>query len=568
MINNSVCFSSCMPPQIITLTEAINDFSILQITTGSGLADNCCIKWSYSLDGAIWSSWMPYESAASILFDFSGDYYIRFQLQDTLVNIQYGEEIITKYSTSLPKCYGNDTSTDGTGSSNGNDSGSGTSSGTGSITNPNQYNPYASMDYATNLYQQLSNTATSIVGLPIYYIKLSPNAGSMDITFKEYALMGVEGIKQMKMVVTDGQMPSSKPEFSEWGFDFSTDWETELSKSDFASAFGNTAQPMEGDLVYVPLMKRMWMVNGAYEEKNEGVMWQAMTFKIALIKYQEKGSVDFGDAESFVDSLVKVKYDNLFGEDENIQSGQDTVSSPEYAALPLYPVFESDAVRKFVKHSNGLKDLQAKLVSKVIHNRAMIVAETAYDWTHVIDESFIIYQHKFCSNDATVSFIITPGDNYCKGTLIKLGNVAINIDMTPTETYLTLHTSQSSVKLYPNKTYLVYAQWSKDMELCELIAIEHTYPQSINLYKLQPYHWRFNIEEQQVSASRYDDEFIVETKEDVTLYSFYGKITNIKVYVKYGIDVSELIQMYPTNQDLIINDTARRFVALEGLTLQ
>ena len=69
MINNSVCFSSCMPPPIITLTEAINDFSILQITTGSGLADNCCIKWSYSLDGAIWSSWMPYESAANILFE-------------------------------------------------------------------------------------------------------------------------------------------------------------------------------------------------------------------------------------------------------------------------------------------------------------------------------------------------------------------------------------------------------------------------------------------------------------------------------------------------------------------
>jgi hypothetical protein len=71
------------------------------------------------------------------------------------------------------------------------------------------------------------------------------------------------------MIIQDNQMPSSKPEFGDWAIDFQTDWETEISKGMFATAFGNTAQPMEGDLIYVPMMKRMWMVNGAYEEKKD-----------------------------------------------------------------------------------------------------------------------------------------------------------------------------------------------------------------------------------------------------------------------------------------------------------
>ena len=47
-------------------------------------------------------------------------------------------------------------------------------------------------------------------------------------------------------------------------------------------------------------------------------------------------------------------------------------------------------------------------------------------------------------------------------------------------------------------------------------------------------------------------------------YSFDGKITNIKLYDTYIDDNSELIQMLPTNQHLIINDVARKFVELPG----
>ena len=148
-------------------------------------------------------------------------------------------------------------------------------------------------------------------------------------------------IKQLKIIIADNQMPSSKPEFNDWGIDFQTDWETEITKGSFATAFGPTAQPMEGDLIYIPMMKRMWMVNEAYEEKKDAFMWIATTFKLALVKYQEKDSVILGDAQSFVDSVVKNKYEDLFGEDSQstLDSGEASTSAPLYAANRLYPIF-------------------------------------------------------------------------------------------------------------------------------------------------------------------------------------------------------------------------------------
>ena len=164
--------------------------------------------------------------------------------------------------------------------------------------------------------------------------------------------MDVEAVKQIKLIIKDGQMPSSKPEFAEFGLDWQSDWETEISKGMFATAFGVNAQPLEGDLVYIPMMKRMWMVSGSYEEKNDSLMWNSTTFRVTLVKYQEKGSVDLGDAESLVDSFVKNKYEDLFSDEENVDSGFDSVEAPLYSANNLYAVFESDATRKYVSCNN------------------------------------------------------------------------------------------------------------------------------------------------------------------------------------------------------------------------
>jgi hypothetical protein len=542
---NTINLQGCAPAQVLGINIAVNDFSLLEIYKGNTRLNNEELEWSYSMDGVVWSCWMSYINAGNNLFDLETDYFIRTKVNSPITKVVYDGIETTDYSATLAKCFDFDNV----------------------IQNPNQYNPYANTEYAMGLYQQLTETVNSVVGIPIYYFKLAPNVGSKDITFKEYTLMDVESVKQIKLIVADNQMPSSKPEFSEWGFDFSTDWETEISKTMFASAFGNNAKPMEGDLIYIPMMKRMWMVNGSYEEKNEGFMWQTTTFKVALVKYQEKGSVDLGDTEEFINTLVANKYEDLFGNDENRQSGQETLECPEQAAMPIYPVFESDAVRKYVSMSDGYFDLNGKLISAPKYNKGIVIAENMYDWTNVLNECIIAYQTPFIGTDCTVSFIITTGNRNCEGKLFNIGNIEININITPKKTLLSVF-ELLDLELDSNTTYLVYIRWSKSMNLLEMSAVHYTYPANIPMYSLQNYHYKLDFNNVKTNVTKYDIELEQCEKKDVITYSFDGKITNIKVYDRYIDNVSELIQMYPTNQHLLINDTARKFVELPGTYLR
>ena len=234
------CLGDCTPYQVIQFTYAFNNNQSIKIYNNCNEYDLKELLYSYSVDGACWTSYMDYDTYLCNIADLSSDYYLRIKLKGDICKIEIDGEQTYDYKAQLDQNFNFE-----------------------STVTENIYNPYANLDGALNLQQQLAENVSNIVGIPIYYFKLSPNVGSKDITFKEYALMDVEAVKQIKLVIADGQMPSSKPEFADWGLDFQTDWETEITKQSFATAFGNTAQPMEGDLIYIPLMKRMWMVNGA-----------------------------------------------------------------------------------------------------------------------------------------------------------------------------------------------------------------------------------------------------------------------------------------------------------------
>ena len=53
---------------------------------------------------------------------------------------------------------------------------------------------------------------------------------------------------------------------------------------------------------------------------------------------------------------------------------------------------------------------------------------------------------------------------------------------------------------------------------------------------------------------------------EVSLYGFYGNITNFKMMDVYDDKMSELMMQYPTHQRLLINDTARPLYGLIGTT--
>lgn len=535
---------SCAPTQIVTFNLAINDMSNIVIKNDCGCAyDVSQLKFSYSLDNLCWSCYMSYTEALTNTIELNQDFYIRFKTSGVIGGITVDGDTYTDYCTQLD--------------------------GEFEFTpcesqNTNQYNPYANMDGAVSLYQTLSESVSCFAGIPCYYIKLSPHQGSKDLTFKEYALYGVESIKQIKIVIQDNEMPSSKPEFSDFGLDWQTDWEVEVTKGSFATAFGNTAQPTEGDLVYIPMMKRMWMVNEAYEEKKDGFMWIASTFKLALVKYQEKDSVELGDAQSFVDVIVKNKYEDLFGEDDNVtqDSSEDFVEAPVYAANSLYNVFESDAVRKQMTCDS------INITPNNVYFKGTLVSDSKYEFPYTNMKSRITYQKKYCGDELSMSFIVNANlTESFEDFFIKIGTIKVCIKQEGMDVSIYLNKDKLiNLNISSGNNFFVIIRWSRKMNIIDCHAYKYTYNQKIPLFKVTSGQYYFDIDNPVSEVNtKYNDEFTVTNKTEVELNNVYGSITNFKLFDVYVDDISDLLQMYPNHQHLVINDTARKLVDLPGV---
>jgi hypothetical protein len=492
---------------------------------------------AYSVDNVCWSCYMNYNAFLNATIDLTYDFYVRIKISGVIGKITINGLPFTDYSTSL------DSGFNFTYCSN--------------STSSNLYSPYTNMDCAIGLQQQMVENVACMFGIPIYYFKLAPEANSADITFKEYTLMNVSDVKQIKLIITDNQMPSSKPEFNDWGLDWQTDWETEISKGMFATAFGPTAQPMEGDLVYIPMMKRMWMVNEAYEEKKDAFMWNATTFKVTLVKYQQKDSVELGFSEDIIETMVKNKYADLFGDQDTLETNSDTLESPKYNPNNLYNVIESDAYRKYISKDN------INFSNGILYYKGTMIADDKYVFSS-LKESNIVYQRKFCGDEGTLSFIIKPLPAKHSGTLIDVAGIRLSIDQNVSTTTINVdNLNGCNLAFTNNETYFVYLRWSKQMNIIEFSSAPYVHA-NMPIYKLQNYHYWFDIDHITTKVTKFDIEMSQPEQGEIIVHTFNGELTNIKVLDMYDDNVSEILQMYPTNQHLLVNDTARKLVGGDG----
>ena len=538
LFTTAPCLDTCNPIQILNLNMAFNNIDNIKIY------DNCNNEYSfedlqiaYSLDNICWSCYMDYNSFLTNTIELDSDFYIRFKVSGIIGRITIDGIAFTDYSTSIDSGFN--------------------FSYCSTSTSSNLYSPYSNMDCAISLQQQMVENVACMFGIPIYYFKLSPEFNSADLTFKEYTLMNVESVKQIKMIIVDNQMPSSKPEFNDWGLDWQTDWETEISKGMFATAFGPTAQPMEGDLIYVPMMKRMWMVNGAYEEKKDAFMWNSTTFKVTLVKYQQKDSVDLGFTEEMVNSFVKNTYGDLFGDNENLGSNESNTEAPIYKPDNLYNVAESDAFRKYVSTSG------IDFKNEQLYYKGTMIADDKYSMSS-LHPSTIIYQKKYCGVNATISFIITPFSAMFSGPILNVAGIQINIEQIQNNCSISLlNIPDLSLTISTNDTWFIYLRYSTELNIVEFGAAKYVH-YDMPIYKLQNHHFWFDIDNKINIVKKYDLELEQSEPGNIILHNFNGEITNIKVFNEYINDESEILMMYPTNSHLLINDTARKLIAFDG----
>ena len=539
---------SCSIKRIIRLNDAIT-FKDLLLFDLEGNNITTTSMYSWSSDGVCWTNWATYDSYSNITKHLETDFYLRILIYGSFDRLVIDNCIYKDISISLDNT--NIFLTNFCGSEN-------------------LFQPYNNLDCALLLQQQLSDSVVCMFGIPIYYIRVTPQTSSADYTFKEYSLHNVDSIKQIKLMIPDGQMPSSNPKLTEFDFDWEIDWETELSKSQFAAAFGDTAFPKQRDLIYIPMMKRMWEVNSAYDEKNEGLMWRSTTWKLALVKYNEKTNVDHNIFEDIIDGWVEKTYEDTFGEIERNEQerlvGAAPLSSPMFAATNLYNIFMEDAVRK-----QYTKD-DVTILDKIYCHRSSIVARNIYKFKN--DNGCVTYQKGICGDCGTLMFILeTPGtlNGKVEKDILNFGRVEAHVTFNDNNEF-GFEFSGMKAKLDAFSTYMVIMKWNRGTFTTELNIYKLTHRNDIPVYKLRPEMYYFDFENPVYeNVSDYNNDYIQDVETPCQIHPYPVLMSNIKYYNTVLDDkatLKECVKYTTTHESCIINDLARPVTSGQGYVVK
>lgn len=539
---------SCGIYRIIQLKDAIQSLPLVVIdSNGNDVTNNCQFSWS--VDGVCWAGWTTYENYLRITKRLENDFYLRIKINFGLDKLVINGCITKDYNISIDSS--NVFIQDFCGETN-------------------LFQPYNNLDCALQLQQQLSDSVVCMFGIPIYYFKTAPNKTTGDMTFKEYVLHNVVSVKQIKLMINGGTMPSSNPKLTEFDFDWETDWETEVSKSQFAAAFGDNAIPMYGDFIYVPMMQRMWDVNAAYDEKNNGLMWRSTTWKLQLVKYSDSTAyTSIGDIDSIIDTLIPNTYENMFGQYELIEQERESqtaqVSAPMFAATNLYDIFMEDAIRKQYTKND------VTIIDKQYCHRANVTARNMYRFKN--ENGCITYQNGICGEDGTLMFVFeTPGslDNAIERDIIQFGNLRIKLNFNSQK--YTIEFGKLSAKLEAFKSYMCIIKWNRANFTTSMELYDYKHREDIPIYKLRPEMYWFDFENPRYSeVSDYDNDLVSDVPLHCQVHSYPVQLTNIKYYNKY-LDTDEAFKeaiKYTTDhENCVINDIARNINSGHGYAVK
>lgn len=529
---------SCSIKHIITLNDAMV-FAQITVYDNFDLDITKQCRYSWSSDRVCWTSWVTYDEYIKICKNIEGDFYLRIQTTGIFGKLSIGGL--------FTKCY--DICIDGSDTFLKN-----------FCQEENLFNPYSNLDCALELYKQTSNSIVCMFGLPAYYFRVVPRSETVDYTFKEFVLHDVETVKQIKIMVPDGQMPSSNPKFTEFDFDWESPWEVEISKDHFAQAFGDTAFPKYQDFIYVPLMKRMWDVNAAYDEKNEGFMWRSVTWKLQLTKYNDSTNIYSEGFDDIIDTWIVNNYEDTFGKLERTEQerevGAAPVSAPKFSATNLCDIFMEDAVRKQYTKND------ITIANKQYNHKSNVLARNYYKFKN--ENACVTYQKGYCGEDGTIIFLLetqgTLGGNLEKN-ILEFGPIDVMVKYNEETQKFTIVFNSMEQELDTFSTYMVVCKWSRHTFSSELIIYRYTHEQNVPVYRLRPEMYYFDVENpvcEKVSA--YNNDFISNTQQVCQVHAYPLFMSNIKLFNK-SLDImeslKEMVKYTTQHENCIINDLAR-----------
>lgn len=229
------------------------------------------------------------------------------------------------------------------------------------------FNPYELTKTAT-IYKQLVNITNNIFGHEVTYFRTEPDARTEDVILMEYSLHDVVDKNTIKILVPDNEFPTEANTYDIFGMEFA-EFEIHIVSQEFENVFGAGTTPRNMDYMYIPIINKMYEVESislADEFNRENSYW-----RVKLVKYQDRTSVNKGTFEEDTDSFV-TGVEEVFGERQTEEFEKNTKPTQFQTVSTAY----RDGVRSFINRQLGIIDHDLK-------NRWTIVSKNYYDLKNV-----------------------------------------------------------------------------------------------------------------------------------------------------------------------------------------
>lgn len=509
--------------RIIRLTFPLRGRTLTIYRDGVDISSE--LTYSWTTDGVCWTDFTTYINYTTIIPNLESDYYLRIRFSGEIPELYLDGKLYTCFSVVLDD------------------------SRRFEITSceDNDFSFFDNVACALQIQQQMADKIACLFGIPIYYFRVLPDIETKDLTFKEYTIHGVEDIKMLRLILPDGQMPSSRPNFTDFDFDWEVDWEVELSKTHFARAFGNTAFPKQRDFIYIPMMKRMYEVNSAYDEKEGQMMWQSTTWKLGLVKWNEKTNIDYTGFEDVIDQWAVNQFDiEPEIHEQEVDSGVVDMRTVKFIPNNIMNVFMTDAVRHSITE-NSIQDFN-------INHKNISLTRNKYSFHN---PGYVQYQKEFCGDCGSLSFILEHKEsNFEPHPIVEIGEIVLTLSPN------NISDGVMSIEL-SSGVYIINYIWNRYSFTSELSVWKHTLGERFNklpLYKIKQDMYTFEYIRSITGV--YNNDYSMTNKRLCKIYPYNCAITNIKLYNKPLNNDEIKIEMlkYATKNDAIVfNDNCIPF---------
>jgi len=290
--------------------------SFVDVTVGED-TNNYFSKWfRWSTDNKVFSDFIPLTelNLANLELDPANDFWIEYKYEaediDTGHVLEFKSialEVVTKSGRlqqavqvqtnacdpSDPSCIGNLIIEDCCGEDN-------------------IFKPYAWLNNANCLYEQLSDVTTKIFGHCVRYYRVEPDKESEDVILREHSIFNRNKVRDIQVLVPGNNFPTNDFQFDPYEGMGMEGFEVHITRKEFETAFGAKNRPRERDAMYFPINQRMYTINSVALADEINAMHTY--YKIKLRKFEDSQStIDTPEIEQELDNLV-TSMDDVFAE--------------------------------------------------------------------------------------------------------------------------------------------------------------------------------------------------------------------------------------------------------------